>query len=101
MPNKSFLLSHKSLLEDEDRMRVAYQLHAILEDWYGGSLEQLEILDYGCSNGIITNFIANYSKKMVGIDVDGVAIKKANEKHKLNNLSFLLTKGVKIPFKNE
>jgi len=100
MPN-SFISSHELLLEDQGRQRVAQQLHAVLVDWYGNtSLKQLTVLDYGCSSGIITNFIARYCNVVLGIDVDEIAIKKAEEKHKLKNLSFLLTKNEKLPLKN-
>lgn len=101
MRTNSFLASHGSLLDEPGRSRVARQLHAILEDWYGKKkLKQLRVLDYGCSTGIITNFIAGSSKEVMGIDVDEVAIRKAKQKYKRHNVSFLLTNGIRIPFKN-
>lgn len=101
MPKDSFITSHKSLLEDKGRLRVAQQLHAILKDWYGkDNLKQLQILDYGCSNGTVTNFIAKVSKKVVGVDVDEIAIKEARQKYKQPKLSFYLTNNEKIPFED-
>lgn len=99
--SNSFIISHESLLEEEGRLRVANQLLAVLEDWYGGkSLKELTVLDYGCSNGVITNFIATHVKKIVGIDIDEIAIQKAKKKYNKNNLSFVLTNNIKVPFKD-
>lgn len=97
----SFISTHASLLEGKGRLRVAQQLHAVMKDWYGSnkSLKQLKILDYGCSNGIITNFIAKYSQEIIGIDVDKIAIKQAKQKFQTDNLTFLLTKNERLPFK--
>lgn len=101
MLNNSFITSHGPLLEDKDRIRVAHQLLTILEDWYkNNDLKTLEVLDYGCSNGVITNYISKYTKKVLGVDVDEVAIKEAKQKYKSPHLSFLLTRDVKIPRKS-
>lgn len=98
----SFLKSHKTLLKEQGRLRVARQLHAILNDWYKkGELNKLRVLDYGCSAGIVTNYIAGYFKTVVGIDVDEIAIKEAVSKYKRKNLSFLVNTGIKIPFRDK
>src|SRR3989344_44205 len=100
MPS-SFMFSHKPLLDKNGRLRVAQQLHAILQDWYGSAhLKPLKVLDYGCSNGVITNFMAKYVKNIIGTDVDEIAIKQALQKFRAKNLSFLLTKDEQLPFKN-
>lgn len=97
----SFLASHESLLENHDRLRVAHQLLAILTDWYGKTgLKQLTVLDYGCSNGIITNSIAKYCKIATGIDVDKIAITIAKKKFNSKNTSFRLTSDERIPFRD-
>lgn len=102
MRNSSFIKSHGSLLKDQGRLRVANQLLAVIEDWFGkSSLKQLEVLDFGCSNGVITSCIAGYTKKIVGIDIDEMAINEAKKRFSKNNLSFALTKTTKLPYKNK
>lgn len=101
MTNNSFITSHGSLLKDRDRIRVSQQLLTILEDWYGGkNLRDLVILDYGCSNGVITNYIANYVKNAYGVDVDKIAIKEAKQRFQSYKLTFNLTKNERIPYKD-
>lgn len=103
MNQKSFLKSHISLINNHDRLRVGKQLQSILIDWYGGEkiLSQLTVLDYGCSTGVITNLLASCSKKVVGIDIDSIAIQKAKRKYKSKNLTFLVSKKVKTSLKDQ
>lgn len=106
MNTPSFLTSHELLLEEQGRLRVARQLTSILIDWYSqDKLKTLTVLDYGCSNGVITNHMAGSVKEIVGIDVDAVAIERAEKKYGRKNyrkksLSFKINTNIKIPYKN-
>ncbi len=100
--NVSYSIAHKEILEIADRERVAKQLLTIVQTHLNHkNLKLYQVLDIGCSSGIITREIAKHSKKVVGLDVDENAIKKAALNYKtVNNLSFRVAKGEKIPFDN-
>lgn len=100
--NAPFSLSHKNVLEKADRLRVAKQLLAILEDWFGMTLKTLTILDIGCSSGIITQDIAAQAKKTIGIDVDIHAISLAKKNYERKpSLTFRVANATNLPFKKE
>lgn len=101
MNTPSFLTSHELLLEEQGRLRVAKQLTSILKDWYGEDrLKGLRVLDYGCSSGVITNYIAESVREIIGIDIDTVAIEKAKKKYKKRNVSFVASNAIKVPYKD-
>lgn len=95
----SYSLSHKNVLKTQDRLRVAKQLSSIIKDYTKNtSLKNLKVLDVGCSSGIITNYISNYTDKTIGIDIDSYAINQASSNFKNKNLSFIKTGSSSIPF---
>lgn len=98
LSNVSYSIAHSKILEIHDRQRVGEQLTSILQNFLKiKSFKTLKILDVGCSNGIITQYIARNGGKIIGVDVD----KKAIEESKNNvgsNLSFKLASGNNLPF---
>lgn len=97
--NASFIASHHKLLEKTGRLRVAKQLLAILKDWFGAkNMQNMTLLDIGCSNGVITDFLANSVKKATGIDVDAQAVFDAKQGHSKKNLEFIVASATKLPF---
>ncbi len=100
--NAAFSISHKAVLEERDRIRVATQLLALLKNHLSKkTLKKLSVLDVGCSSGVITDHIAKHFGKTIGIDVDKSAIKTAQKKYKRNNLSFKTVRGIFLPCKNK
>src|SRR5690554_3254068 len=83
--------------EKASRIQKAKKMVAILKD-AKGSLSSLKCLDYGSSVGIITSYLGKYCKTVVGVDVDKLAIKKAQSLNRRKNVSFKLSKEKKIPF---
>lgn len=98
----SFSLAHKKVLERSDRQRVAVQLVLIMKKFlHRKNFNGMKILDIGCSNGIITQFIAGRGGTTIGIDVDKNAIKEAiTDSKDIKNLSFKLASGSILPFKD-
>lgn len=47
------------------------------------------VLDLGCKYGVISDFIAEKAKEVVGIDHDGGAIEIAKKNYRRNNLTFI------------
>lgn len=54
------------------------------------------VLDIGCNTGELTFKLAKKAKKVIGIDLSVSALKKANEKNKLNNISYILLDAIKL-----
>lgn len=100
--NAAFSVSHKVVLEEKDRIRVANQLFALLKNHLSKkTLKKLSVLDVGCSSGVITHHIAKHFGKTIGIDVDKNAIEIANRNYKCKNLFFKLIRGISLPYKKE
>lgn len=99
--NTAFSVSHKVVLEENDRLRVANQLLAILRvHTKKKNFRSFNILDIGCSSGVITNHIAKYSGMIVGLDVDKKAIEKAQKTYRRKNLSFKVASGTFLSYKS-
>lgn len=100
MGNATYSISHKNVLNETDRLRVAKQLVSILQNFTKSKhFNNSKILDVGCSGGTITKYISKYGNKTVGIDIDKYAINKANLDYKNKHLSFKVASGTNMPYK--
>lgn len=97
MSDISYSSDVKKIQDEEDRARVGQQILTILK-YHLGNLSRLTCLDVGCSQGIISKILADNFLKVVGIDVDDVAINNANKNIKKKNLSFIVMDGTKLDF---
>lgn len=88
------------ILHNEERLRIAKQIIGVLKV-HLGSTKEFNCLDIGCSSGVITNYLSNYFKKIIGIDVDKPAILMAQKKYKQSNLKFYEMDGENLNFDNE
>lgn len=50
--------------------------------------ENHTVLDLGCKEGVMSNYLAQKAQKVLGIDYDTVAISRAVEMYNLSNLEF-------------
>jgi len=57
------------------------------------------VLEYGCSIGIISNYMSNLSKKVFGIDKSFSAIQHA-QKNQSNNTDYIVSDFMSNPFEN-
>lgn len=79
------------------RIKKAQKIVAVLKDMEKG-LSEKNCLDLGSSMGYISQYLGKHFKKVVGIDVDFLAINKAKKINSLKNVSFFLSQKNKIPF---
>lgn len=61
-------------------------------------IKSAALLDIGSSNGSITNALAKYTKKTVGIDIDEYAIHDGKKRFSRHNLQLMSYDGKKFPF---
>ncbi len=89
----------RKILNTKERLRIAKQLYAVLQD-YLGSTKNLMCLDVGCSSGVISNYMADNFKELIGIDIDRNALKIAKKDFRRRNLKFLEMSGEDVNFKS-
>jgi SAM-dependent methyltransferase len=66
------------MLDDETRRAKATKIAAVIQHFRGrGSLDDLDILDVGCSGGIIANELHRRGAHMLGLDIDVPGLSKA------------------------
>ena len=88
-----------SILQRDQRLRVARQILAVLEDHLKSTgLGDRSVLDIGCSSGIITSFLADFSGPIVGVDIDTEALRLARGEPKKANLDFIVMSGSTLDF---
>jgi len=78
----------KAMFDRETREKKAKTMVAVLRDFLDSNFQSLLVLDIGCSTGIITNYLAKYFGKLIGIDIDEKAIKYARDNFIKENLVF-------------
>ncbi len=88
------------ILNKQHRLRIATQIIGVLQI-YLGETQKLSCLDVGCSNGIITNYLAKYFYEVTGIDIDSMAIKNARSSSKPKNVSFFEMSAEKTSFEDK
>ena len=76
------------MFDYESRVRKAKKAISVIKD-YLQDTKQCNVLDIGCSTGIMTNVYSEHFDKIIGIDIDKEAIKYASENFKNKNLTFI------------
>jgi 2-polyprenyl-3-methyl-5-hydroxy-6-metoxy-1,4-benzoquinol methylase len=82
------------------RQQKANKILSVLWDFLGERLSQQTVLDLGCSSGIISNFVADRVRLIVGTDVDTTSVFYANGEKKLTS-RFLPSDAQALPFREE
>lgn len=77
----------------ELRKQKARKLLSVLDDHFSGKLENLSVLDNGCSTGIISNMLSKRFRNVQGIDINPKRIKHARENFQSSNLQFSVQRG--------
>lgn len=92
--------AHKSVYDEGNKKRLAKQIHSVIKDFLKDkSTKKLSCLDVGCSAGTITYNLSSLFFRIIGIDVDTIAISRAKNNYKKKNLRYLFASGERIPFK--
>lgn len=71
---------------------------AVLEDFLPEPLHNYSLLNVGGSTGIIDNYLAGHFGKVVGTDIDELAIRHAQENYRRRNLEFRVADAMALPF---
>lgn len=82
----------------ELRQQKARKLLAVLDDHFPGELNDLSVLEIGCSTGIVSNMLSKRFRSVQGIDIDEKAIEHARENYQSSNLRFSIQSGVHTEF---
>lgn len=72
----------------EGRQRKAATMLAILREAIGSRLTHADVLNLGCSTGIIDEFLASHVGTMTGVDIDAPAVALAESRRKGTNIAF-------------
>lgn len=91
-----------SVYDARARELKAQTMIAVLSDFYKNSsqLSNLTLLDIGASTGIIDNYLADYFKQVVGIDIDQKALSHAQNTYHRNNLVFNLGDAMALQYED-
>jgi SAM-dependent methyltransferase len=92
-------LSHKSM--SATRESKYQKIIAILQDFLGPEFSDYICLDVGCSDGGITNKIANHFRTTIGIDIDQEAVASAKRDKIIDSTYYSFASGSRIPFSND
>ncbi len=85
----NFSDNHQSLFDSNIKIIKSKKTIAVLED-YLGDLKNLNLLDIGCSSGIMTFEYAKYFNMVTGIDLDSKAVEFAIINNQPNNIKYMI-----------
>jgi len=94
----NFSAQHNILYDVEQREQKANKILSVLTDYLGDNLENLSLLDVGCSTGIMTHLLSNKFQTTVGIDIDTDGVEFAQKKFARGNLQFFVKDAMNIEF---
>lgn len=84
----NFAETHAEMYSDASRGRKATTTRLILAEAFGERLRQTNVLNVGCSTGIIDVDLASCVGSLTGIDIDSKAVEFAQHNHTAPNLTF-------------
>jgi ubiquinone/menaquinone biosynthesis C-methylase UbiE len=87
------------LADAESRRMRGRRILRALEDFGGVNLSTANVLDVGCSAGLITDEIAMTVGFAIGVDADFDSIKRGASRD--NGAHFVVASGEALPFRNE
>lgn len=80
------------------RRRKAQTMLAVLNEALGARLSASDVLNLGCSTGIIDEFLAPYVRTMTGVDIDAPAVALAESRRLASNLVFRIEDAMDLKF---
>tara|TARA_Y100001970_G_scaffold291150_1_gene427253 strand:- start:3685 stop:4389 length:705 start_codon:yes stop_codon:yes gene_type:complete len=78
------------MFEIEGRIQKAKKVISVVSDFTGG-IDDKNLLDIGCSTGIMTKYYSKYFKEIDGIDIDDGGIAFAKENNSSKNITYVFT----------
>ncbi len=92
-----FSKNNRHVFDLDNRKRKALTVQVVLREAYGGALAGAQVLSVGASTGIIENYLADYCKAIVGVDIDCGAVRFAQQKFARSNLGFMVADAMNLP----
>ena len=87
------------MYDSKSRIDKAKKIRSVLEDYLGKkNLDELRVMDIGCSTGIIDDYLSNFFKSLTGIDIDNKAIEYSKRNFEKTNLKFEIGDGLNLKF---
>ena len=87
--------------DERSRREKSKKILAILREFVGDDLSRLRCLDLGCARGLISYYLAPAFERVIGVDVDAMALSGCRLREHHNNLHFLAADGRRLPFTDE
>jgi 2-polyprenyl-3-methyl-5-hydroxy-6-metoxy-1,4-benzoquinol methylase len=85
------------MLDEESRRAKATKIAAIIQHFRGrSSLDGLDVLDVGCSGGIVADELHRRGARMVGLDIDIPGLSKARDRF-AESASFICADSERMP----
>ena len=97
---KYYSIGVPKIQNESQRLKKAKQIYNVLKVYLKQDMDTLNCLDVGSSTGEITNYLADYFRASVGVDVDRFAIDSAKNKFKKKNLTFKSIEDENLDFNN-
>ena len=87
------------MYDSKSRIDKAKKIRSVLEHYLGKkNLDELRVMDIGCSTGIIDDYLSNFFKSLTGIDIDNKAIEYSKRNFEKTNLKFEIGDGLNLKF---
>lgn len=90
----------EAMYDRDQRHNKAKKIVAVVSDYAQGRLREFTVLDVGCSTGIMTNYLADYFKTTVGVDIDVEALQYATMQRNPERACFLTSDAMALPFQD-
>jgi len=87
---RDYSLSNPEMHSMQGRRRKAETMRLVLEQALGPRLAQADVLNLGCSTGIIDEHLSGFVGSIVGADIDEPAIRAAESRGLPGNVSFIV-----------
>lgn len=85
----------------ESRTRKAVTMVAILREEMGDRLGAADVLNLGCSTGIIDQYIAKNVRSVTGVDIDVAGIELATSRNTDKNVTFQVDDAMHLSFTDD
>ncbi|MFH2055258.1 MAG: class I SAM-dependent methyltransferase [bacterium] len=86
------------LYNRDGRVAKANKIVAVMNDFSGRRLKDLQVLDIGGSAGVMTEVFADAFEKVTEIDIDHVAIEEGRKSCEAENVDWVCGDATKMPF---
>ena len=98
---RDYSLSNPEMHSSDGRRRKAETMRLVLGEVLGSKLAQSDVLNLGCSTGIIDAHMAAFVRSIVGADIDEPAIRAAQARGLPDNVRFMVADAMDLAVPDE